>query len=64
MSALCNAICFSFQCQFCEKCFVNYSYLQSHVQRRHPEITDAGINTLSMCSLSCVKWVSQRKLLV
>ncbi|KAB5584247.1 hypothetical protein PHYPO_G00105230 [Pangasianodon hypophthalmus] len=29
------------KCQFCEKCFVNYSYLQSHVQRRHPEITDA-----------------------
>ncbi|XP_046706718.1 zinc finger protein DZIP1L isoform X2 [Silurus meridionalis] len=28
------------KCQFCEKCFVNYSYLQSHVQRRHPEITD------------------------
>ncbi|XP_062853272.1 cilium assembly protein DZIP1L [Trichomycterus rosablanca] len=29
------------KCQFCEKCFVNYSYLQAHVQRRHPEITDA-----------------------
>ncbi|XP_047670298.1 cilium assembly protein DZIP1L-like isoform X2 [Tachysurus fulvidraco] len=29
------------KCQFCEKSFVNYSYLQSHVQRRHPEITDA-----------------------
>ncbi|XP_060723235.1 cilium assembly protein DZIP1L-like [Tachysurus vachellii] len=28
-------------CQFFEKCFVNYSYLQSHVQHRHPEITDA-----------------------
>ncbi|KAI7807253.1 zinc finger protein DZIP1L [Triplophysa rosa] len=29
------------KCQFCEKLFVNYSYLQEHVQRRHPEITDA-----------------------
>ncbi|KAK9973255.1 hypothetical protein ABG768_023996 [Culter alburnus] len=29
------------KCQFCEKSFVNYSYLQAHVQRRHPEITDA-----------------------
>ncbi|TVK90597.1 Zinc finger protein DZIP1L [Bagarius yarrelli] len=29
------------KCQFCEKCFYNYSYLQSHLQRRHPEITDA-----------------------
>uniref|UniRef100_A0A4W4E5I5 C2H2-type domain-containing protein n=1 Tax=Electrophorus electricus TaxID=8005 RepID=A0A4W4E5I5_ELEEL len=29
------------KCQFCEKSFVNYSYLQSHVQRRHPEITEA-----------------------
>ncbi|XP_066520884.1 cilium assembly protein DZIP1L [Hoplias malabaricus] len=29
------------KCQFCEKSFVNYSYLQSHMQRRHPEITDA-----------------------
>ncbi|KAL7891163.1 hypothetical protein AOLI_G00006390 [Acnodon oligacanthus] len=28
------------KCQFCEKSFVNYSYLQSHIQRRHPEITD------------------------
>ncbi|KAF4079249.1 hypothetical protein AMELA_G00191000 [Ameiurus melas] len=29
------------KCQFCEKSFVNYSYLQSHVERRHPEITGA-----------------------
>uniref|UniRef100_A0A673I0K9 Zinc finger protein DZIP1L-like n=1 Tax=Sinocyclocheilus rhinocerous TaxID=307959 RepID=A0A673I0K9_9TELE len=29
------------KCQFCEKSFVNYSYLQAHVQRRHPEVTDA-----------------------
>ncbi|XP_037390733.1 zinc finger protein DZIP1L isoform X1 [Pygocentrus nattereri] len=28
------------KCQFCEKSFVNYSYLQAHIQRRHPEITD------------------------
>ncbi|NXF37366.1 DZIP1 protein, partial [Nyctibius bracteatus] len=25
------------QCQFCEKAFINYSFLQSHMQRRHPE---------------------------
>ncbi|NXF97331.1 DZIP1 protein, partial [Eubucco bourcierii] len=25
------------QCQFCEKAFVNYSFLQSHMQRRHLE---------------------------
>ncbi|XP_051563455.1 cilium assembly protein DZIP1L isoform X2 [Myxocyprinus asiaticus] len=29
------------KCHFCEKSFVNYSYLQAHVQRRHPEVTDA-----------------------
>ncbi|XP_017334658.1 cilium assembly protein DZIP1L [Ictalurus punctatus] len=29
------------KCHFCEKSFVNYSYLQSHVERRHPEITEA-----------------------
>ncbi|XP_067392937.1 cilium assembly protein DZIP1 isoform X2 [Emydura macquarii macquarii] len=25
------------QCQFCDKAFMNYSFLQSHIQRRHPE---------------------------
>uniref|UniRef100_W5MGG0 DAZ interacting zinc finger protein 1-like n=1 Tax=Lepisosteus oculatus TaxID=7918 RepID=W5MGG0_LEPOC len=30
------------KCQFCDKSFVNYSFLQGHLQRRHPEITDAG----------------------
>ncbi|TRY72775.1 hypothetical protein DNTS_029733 [Danionella cerebrum] len=30
------------KCQFCEKAFINYSYLQAHVQRRHPEVTSAG----------------------
>ncbi|XP_062306066.1 cilium assembly protein DZIP1L [Osmerus eperlanus] len=29
------------KCQFCEKSFVNYSYLQAHLQRRHPEVTGA-----------------------
>ncbi|NXU87996.1 DZIP1 protein, partial [Xiphorhynchus elegans] len=24
------------QCQFCEKAFLTYSFLQSHIQRRHP----------------------------
>lgn len=33
---------YSWQCQFCEKSFLNYSYLQAHVQRRHPEVTDSG----------------------
>ncbi|XP_053934199.1 cilium assembly protein DZIP1 isoform X2 [Cuculus canorus] len=25
------------QCQFCEKAFMNYTFLQSHIQRRHQE---------------------------
>ncbi|XP_053567362.1 cilium assembly protein DZIP1L [Bombina bombina] len=29
------------KCQLCDKAFTNYSYLQGHVQRRHPEITEA-----------------------
>ncbi|XP_033895776.1 cilium assembly protein DZIP1L [Acipenser ruthenus] len=29
------------KCQLCDKSFMNYSYLQGHLQRRHPEITDA-----------------------
>ncbi|XP_038857714.1 zinc finger protein DZIP1L [Salvelinus namaycush] len=28
------------KCQCCEKSFINYSYLQAHLQRRHPELTD------------------------
>ncbi|XP_031431423.1 zinc finger protein DZIP1L isoform X2 [Clupea harengus] len=28
------------KCQLCEKSFVNYSYLQAHQQRRHPEATE------------------------
>ncbi|XP_050188460.1 cilium assembly protein DZIP1 isoform X2 [Myiozetetes cayanensis] len=28
------------QCQFCEKAFMTYSFLQSHVQRRHPGESD------------------------
>nr|XP_033803431.1 zinc finger protein DZIP1 isoform X2 [Geotrypetes seraphini] len=27
------------QCQLCDKAFMNYSFLQSHVHRRHPEET-------------------------
>ncbi|XP_063771600.1 cilium assembly protein DZIP1L [Pseudophryne corroboree] len=27
------------KCQLCDKAFMNYSYLQGHVERRHPEIT-------------------------
>ncbi|XP_075793419.1 cilium assembly protein DZIP1L isoform X2 [Pelodiscus sinensis] len=29
------------QCQLCDKAFMNYSYLQAHVQRRHIEASDA-----------------------
>ncbi|KAM6140943.1 cilium assembly protein DZIP1 [Pterocles gutturalis] len=29
------------QCQFCEKAFMNYSFLQGHMQRRHPEESQA-----------------------
>ncbi|XP_067851695.1 cilium assembly protein DZIP1L isoform X2 [Heptranchias perlo] len=29
------------KCQLCEKTFLNYSFLQGHVERRHPEITQA-----------------------
>ncbi|XP_025956369.2 cilium assembly protein DZIP1L isoform X2 [Dromaius novaehollandiae] len=29
------------QCQFCDKAFVNYSFLQAHVQRRHTEASEA-----------------------
>ncbi|XP_068136509.1 cilium assembly protein DZIP1L [Hyperolius riggenbachi] len=28
------------KCQLCDKAFVNYSFLQGHLQRRHPEVTD------------------------
>ncbi|XP_053316663.1 cilium assembly protein DZIP1L [Spea bombifrons] len=28
------------KCQQCDKSFMNYSYLQGHIQRRHPEITE------------------------
>ncbi|XP_062411264.1 cilium assembly protein DZIP1L [Sardina pilchardus] len=28
------------KCQFCEKSFINYSYLQAHQHRRHPEATE------------------------
>ncbi|NWI94320.1 DZIP1 protein, partial [Pitta sordida] len=28
------------QCRFCEKAFMSHSFLQSHIQRRHPEESD------------------------
>ncbi|XP_078419585.1 cilium assembly protein DZIP1L isoform X1 [Cetorhinus maximus] len=28
------------KCRFCDKAFLNYSFLQGHVERRHPEITE------------------------
>ncbi|XP_075924710.1 cilium assembly protein DZIP1L isoform X2 [Petromyzon marinus] len=28
------------KCQFCDKAFMNYAYLQSHVERRHQEVTE------------------------
>uniref|UniRef100_A0A8C3XUA3 DAZ interacting zinc finger protein 1 like n=1 Tax=Chelydra serpentina TaxID=8475 RepID=A0A8C3XUA3_CHESE len=30
------------KCQLCDKAFMNYSYLQAHVQRRHIEASEAG----------------------
>ncbi|XP_041436961.1 DAZ interacting zinc finger protein 1 L homeolog isoform X10 [Xenopus laevis] len=29
------------KCNFCDKAFVNYSYLQSHMHRRHPQSADS-----------------------
>lgn len=29
------------KCQQCDKAFMNYSFLQAHMQRRHPEATEA-----------------------
>ncbi|XP_060623990.2 cilium assembly protein DZIP1L isoform X1 [Anolis sagrei] len=29
------------KCQLCDKTFMNYSFLQAHMQRRHPEATEA-----------------------
>ncbi|XP_036378596.1 zinc finger protein DZIP1L [Megalops cyprinoides] len=29
------------KCQLCEKVFINYSFLQAHLQRRHPDVTDS-----------------------
>ncbi|KAM5164054.1 cilium assembly protein DZIP1L [Mantella aurantiaca] len=28
------------KCQLCDKAFMNYSFLQGHLQRRHPEVTE------------------------
>ncbi|XP_061408615.1 cilium assembly protein DZIP1L-like isoform X3 [Lethenteron reissneri] len=28
------------KCQFCDKAFMNYAYLQNHVERRHQEVTE------------------------
>ncbi|KAM8953872.1 cilium assembly protein DZIP1L [Pelodytes ibericus] len=28
------------KCHLCDKSFMNYSYLQAHLQRRHPEVTE------------------------
>uniref|UniRef100_A0A8C4YNX4 Cilium assembly protein DZIP1 n=1 Tax=Gopherus evgoodei TaxID=1825980 RepID=A0A8C4YNX4_9SAUR len=30
------------KCQLCDKAFMNYSYLQAHIQRRHTEASEAG----------------------
>nr|XP_013795261.1 PREDICTED: zinc finger protein DZIP1L [Apteryx mantelli mantelli] len=30
------------KCQLCDKAFVNYSFLQAHIQRRHTEASEAG----------------------
>ena len=31
-----------FQCRFCDKAFMNQAFLQSHIQRRHPEDSHLG----------------------
>ncbi|XP_051839974.1 cilium assembly protein DZIP1 isoform X2 [Antechinus flavipes] len=31
-----------YQCHFCEKAFMNHAFLQSHIQRRHPEESHFG----------------------
>lgn len=31
-----------FQCHFCDKAFMNQAFLQSHIQRRHPEDSHLG----------------------
>lgn len=31
------------QCPFCDKAFMAYSFLQSHIQRRHPGESDIGM---------------------
>ncbi|XP_062902238.1 cilium assembly protein DZIP1L-like [Mobula hypostoma] len=33
------------KCRLCDKAFVNYSFLQGHVERRHPEVTRAERKT-------------------
>ncbi|XP_059806483.1 cilium assembly protein DZIP1L-like isoform X2 [Hypanus sabinus] len=33
------------KCRLCDKAFVNYSFLQGHVERRHPEVTHAERKT-------------------
>lgn len=33
------------KCQLCDKAFVNYSFMQAHIERRHPEITQAERKT-------------------
>uniref|UniRef100_A0A8C9R2N1 Cilium assembly protein DZIP1 n=1 Tax=Scleropages formosus TaxID=113540 RepID=A0A8C9R2N1_SCLFO len=38
-----NDFIFFFQCQHCDKAFLNSSFLQSHMQRRHPEEYDMKI---------------------
>ncbi|CAB1323783.1 unnamed protein product [Coregonus sp. 'balchen'] len=37
------------KCQCCEKSFINYSYLQAHLQRRHPEVTDTERQKKRQC---------------
>lgn len=43
-------ILFAFQCQCCEKAFMNGSFLQSHMQRRHP--TEFDISEFKLCAES------------
>lgn len=41
-----------YQCHFCDKAFMNRAFLQSHVQRRHPE--DSHLESISSSEMSII----------
>ncbi|XP_016423455.1 zinc finger protein Dzip1-like [Sinocyclocheilus rhinocerous] len=48
-------ILFAFQCQHCEKAFMNASFLQSHMQRRHPTEFDIKLMTDNQKKIQTMK---------